>query len=388
MRFDEVISRRGTHSEKWDTIENLYGVPQDEGIPMWVADMDFRPPDCVQRALNRMISHGIYGYYGNDVKYRESICWWMNNRHGWELDPNSIFTTHGLVNGTAMCIEAFTKPGDGIVLFTPVYHSFFRILEANDRQILQCPLILEKGKYKMDFELYNSMITGNEKMLILCSPHNPGGRVWKRSELQGVVNFAKLHNMILVSDEIHHDLVYDGNQHIAMPLVDEQISDSLVMLTATTKTFNIAGAHTGNVIIADSKLRSIFKKRMSALGLSPNSFGMFMSEAAYSPEGAEWVDDLMHYLKANRMLFDEKINEIPGVKSMDLEGTYLAWVDFSGTNFSKEEIQHKIHKEAKIAANHGDTFGLGGDGFFRFNFAMPRVILKQAINQLTKAFTK
>jgi len=388
MYFDEVISRRGTHSEKWDKIEDLYGVPIDQGIPMWVADMDFRPPDCVQQALNRMTSHGIYGYYGDEAKYRESICWWMNNRHGWELDPNSIFTTHGLVNGTAMCIEAFSKPGDGIVLFTPVYHSFFRILEANDRQIIQCPLILEKGKYKMDFELYNSMMTGNEKMIILCSPHNPGGRVWKRDELQGVINFAKTHNMILISDEIHHDLVYNGNKHIAMPLVDENISDILVMLTATTKSFNIAGAHTGNVIIEDSELRSIFRKRMSALGISPNSFGMFMSEAAYSPEGAKWVDDLIHYLDENRKLFDERVNKIPGVKSINLEGTYLAWVDFSGTNLTKKEILHKIHKVAKIAANHGETFGCGGDGFFRFNFAMPRIILEQAINQLTKAFTK
>ena len=240
----------------------------------------------------------------------------------------------------------------------------------------------------MDFKLYNTMMTGNEKMIILCSPHNPGGRVWKRDELQGVVNFAKRHNLILVSDEIHHDLVYSGNTHITMPLVDKEISDSLVMLTASTKSFNIAGAHSGNVIIEDSKLRSIFKKRMSALGISPNSFGLFMSEAAYSPEGAEWIDELNHYLNKNRKIFDEVLNNISGVKSMILEGTYLAWVDFSGTQLSKKEIQNKIHKKAKIAANHGDTFGCGGDGFFRFNFAMPRVILEKALYQLNSAFSE
>ena len=388
MIFDEVISRKGTHSEKWDEIEKLYGVPVDEGIPMWVADMDFRPPDCVQRALHRMSSHGIYGYYGDDFKYRESICWWMENRHGWRLDPSSIFTTHGLVNGTALCIDTFTKPGDGIILFTPVYHSFFRILNASNRKIVECPLIIKKGQYTMDFELYSKMMSGNEKMIILCSPHNPGGRVWKKNELQRVADFAKNHNLILVSDEIHHDLVYSGNNHIAMPLVDEQISNRLVMLTATTKTFNIAGAHTGNVIIEDHNLNSIFKKRMTALGLSPNSFGLFMSEAAYSPEGAQWVDDLNNYLNENRKFFDRNINKIPGVKSMHLEGTYLAWVNFTDTGLTKIEVQEKIQKKAKIAANHGETFGCGGEGFFRFNFAMPKVILERAIERLINAFIK
>ncbi len=388
MIFDKVIPRKGTHSEKWDEIEKLYGVPLDEGIPMWVADMDFRPPDCIKRALKRMSSNGIYGYYGDDLEYRKSICWWMANRHGWEFEPSSIFTTHGLVNGTALCVDAFTKPGDGIVLFTPVYHSFFRILKASDRKIVECPLIVKEDKYSLDFENYNGMMTGNEKMVILCSPHNPGGRVWEKKELQDVANFAKNHDLILVSDEIHHDLVFSGNKHIPMSLVDKQISNRLVMLTATTKTFNIAGAHSGNVIIEDHNLNLIFKKRMTALGISPNSFGLFMSEAAYSPEGAKWVDELNNYLNENRKFFDTKIHKIPGVKSMPLEGTYLAWVNFSGTGLNKIEVQEKIQKEAKIAANHGETFGSGGGGYIRFNFAMPRVVLEKALERLVNVFTK
>jgi len=388
MRFDEVIERRGTHSSKWDEMEILYGVPLEDGIPMWVADMDFRPPDCVQNSIERMASHGVYGYYADDAKYRKSICWWMENRHGWKVDPNSIFTTHGLVHGTAMCVEAFSKPGDGIVLFTPVYHSFFRILKANDRSIVQCPLVQHEGQYNLDFELYNSMMTGNEKIVILSSPHNPGGRVWSRSELKGVVDFAKRHDLILISDEIHHDLVFPGNEHFTMPLVDGKISDRLVMLTATTKTFNIAGAHSGNVIIEDQNLRALFAKRMTALGISPNSFGMFMAEAAYSPKGAKWVDELILYLDGNRKLFDTVVNAIPGVKSMILQGTYLAWVDFSGTQMPIEEVRRRVQKEAKIAASHGDTFGCGGEGFLRFNFAMPRSILEQAVERLTEAFDK
>jgi len=388
MRFDEVIERRGTHSSKWDEMEDLYGVSSEDGIPMWVADMDFRPPDCVQKAIEKMASHGVYGYYADDAKYRKSICWWMENRHGWKVDPNSIFTTHGLVHGTAMCVEAFSEPGDGIVLFTPIYHSFFRILKANDRPILQCPLIQQEGQYHFDFDLYNRMMTGNEKIVILSSPHNPGGRVWNRSELQGVIDFAKRHDLILISDEIHHDLVFPGNFHLTMPQVDDQISDRLVMLTATTKTFNIAGAHSGNVIIEDKNLRTLFSKRMTALGISPNSFGMFMAEAAYSQEGAKWVDELIIYLDGNRKLFDNAMNTIPGVKSMMLQGTYLAWVDFSDTQIPIEEVKHRVQKVAKIAANHGDSFGCGGEGFLRFNFAMPRPILEQAVERLTESFAK
>ena len=388
MRFDEVIERRGTHSSKWDEMEKLYGVPSEDGISMWVADMDFRPPDCVQNAIKNMLSHGVYGYFADDANYRKSICWWMKNRHNWEVDPDSIFTTHGLVNGTAMCVEAFSNPGEGIVLFTPVYHSFFRILRANNRRIVQCPLIQKDGQYKFDFELYNSILKGDEKLVILSSPHNPGGRVWSRSELQGVVDFAKRNDLILVSDEIHHDLVYPDNNHLAMTLIDEQVSERLVMLTATTKTFNIAGAHCGNVIIEDKNLRSIFSKRMAALGISPNSFGMFMAEAAYSFEGAEWVDELNHYLDVNRKIFDTAVNSILGVESMSLQGTYLAWVDFSGTQMPIEEVILRVQKEAKIAANHGGTFGSGGEGFLRFNFAMPRQLVEKAGERLIKAFAK
>ena len=387
-QFDVVIERRGTHSSKWDEMETLYNVPQKDGISMWVADMDFRPPNCVQKALKKMIAHGVYGYYANDEQYRKSICWWMQNRHCWQVDPNSIFTTHGLVHGTAMCVEAFSNPGDGIVLFTPVYHSFFRILKASERVIVQCPLKLKNGQYFMDFENYNNMMTGNEKIIILCSPHNPGGRVWSRKELKEVANFAKQHDLILVSDEIHHDLVFPDNKHLTMPLVDDQIIERLVMMTATTKTFNIAGAHTGNVIIENPELKAIFSKRMTAMGISPNNFGMIMAEAAYSPEGAEWVDALTSYLNCNRKLFDSAINEIPGVNSMNLQGTYLAWVDFSDTQIPIEKIHNIVHKEAKIAANHGATFGLGGERFLRFNFAMPRIVLEEALERLTKALSK
>ena len=385
MSFDTPINRRGTHSVKWDMMEQIYGVDAESGIAMWVADMEFQPPACVQNAVQAMHDHGVYGYYGDEGSYLAAIQWWMDSRHSWKIDPSWIFTTHGLVHGTAMCVDAFTAQGDGVVLFTPVYHAFAKVINAAGRKVVECQLRNDNGRYEFDFDAYDAQMTGNERMVILCSPHNPGGRVWSRGELQAVAAFAKRHSLILVSDEIHHDLTFPGQKHIPMAHI-EGLEDRLVTMTATTKTFNIAGSHIGNVIIEDPDLRGAFGARMAALGISPNSFGLFMAEAAYSPEGAAWVDELRTYLDENRKLFDAGVNAIPGLASMPLEATYLAWVDFSGTGMSREEFTDRVQSGAKIAANHGPTFGTGGDSFLRFNIAAPRAQIQEAVDRLAKAF--
>ncbi len=384
MSFDEIIERRGTHSVKWDAMEAIYGVPRDEGIAMWVADMDFRPPECVTKAVQDMADHGVYGYFGDEGPYRESIQWWMKTRHNWDVQAGEIFTTHGLVNGTSMCLESFTKHGDGVVLFTPVYHAFAKVIHGSDREVVECELVNNNGRYEFDFDAYDAQMTGNETMVILCSPHNPGGRVWTRDELEGVAAFAKRHDLVLVSDEIHHDLTF-GAKHIPMAHIDG-IEDRLVMMTATTKTFNIAGSHSGNVIIRDPDLREKFARRMLGLGISPNSFGLHMATAAYSPEGAKWVDQLVEYLDGNRKLIDDGLNAIPGLASMNMEATYLAWVDFSGTGMTREEFTQRVQQDAKIAVNHGPTFGTGGENFLRFNFATPRAVVKEAVERMQNAF--
>ena len=387
MDFDEVIDRRGTHSSKWDTMEDLYGVSPDNGLSMWVADMDFRAPKIIQEKLYGINSHGIYGYYGDYKEYNNSIKWWMKNRHNWEIDTSWIFTTHGLVNGTGLCIDAFTKPGDGIILFTPVYYQFSNLVEAARRKVVECPLKLIDNHYHFDFVEYERNLSGDEKMVILCSPHNPGGRVWTKNELQEVAKFAKKHDLVVVSDEIHHDLVYPNKSHTVMPIADPSVCDRLVMMTSTTKTFNIAGAHSGNVIISNPNLRQKFSQRIKALGISPNSFGLFMATAAYSPEGAEWLDELLHYIDGNRVIFDKEVNKIPGLSSMPLEGTYLAWVDFSGTGMEEEEFIYTVQEKAKIAVNHGSTFGTGGEKYLRFNLATPRTLVVEATKRLEDAFS-
>lgn len=386
MSFDEPTSRYGSHCVKWDMMEALYGIPKGEGLAMWVADMEFRPPHCVQRALEAVLDHGIYGYFGDDADYLDAIRWWMQTRHGWTVEREQIFTTHGLVNGTGLCIDAFTRPGDGVVLTTPVYHAFARTIKAAGRVVVECALKTEGGRYQMDFDAWDAQMTGAERMMILCSPHNPGGRVWTADELRGVAAFCKRHDLILISDEIHHDLVFPGHKHVPMAVACPDIADRLVMMTATTKTFNIAGSHTGNVIIADPALRQRFADRLMALGISANSFGMFMATAAYSPEGAAWVDDLMVYLDGNRRLFDEGMAAIPGLTSMPLEATYLAWVDFARTGMTQAEFTDRVQKQARIATNHGPAFGLGGESFLRFNLAAPRAQVAEAVARMQAAF--
>ena len=385
MNFDEHIDRRNTHSAKWDTMEMLYGVSPNDGLSMWVADMDFRPPKTVQDKLAELLDHGVYGYFGDDGPYLDAIQWWMKHRHGWEVPRDGVFTTHGLVNGTAMCIDTFTTPGDGIVLFTPVYYAFAKVIHANNREVIELPLFNDNGRYEMDFEAYDAVLPAHARMIVLCSPHNPGGRIWSRTELEQVAAFAKRHDLILVSDEIHHDLTF-GLKHTPMALI-EGISDRLIMMTASTKTFNIAGSHTGNVIIEDPDLRAQFSQRMQGLGLSPNAFGMHMATAAYSPEGAKWVDELVHYLDENHKIFNAGINAIPGVKTMELESTYLAWVDFSGTGMPLTDVIERVQKQAKIAANHGPTYGSGGENFLRFNIGTTRKNIERAVANMQAAFS-
>jgi cystathionine beta-lyase len=386
MNFDEIIDRVGTHSQKWDGMQAFCGLTPAEAIPMWVADMDFRPPAAVQAALQRMLDCGVYGYFGNNRDCLAAIRWWMSTRHGWDVDAEAIFSTHGLVNGTGLLVDTYTQPGDGIVLMTPVYHAFARVIRAAGRRVVECPLLREGDCYGMDFDAWDRQMTGREKMLILCSPHNPVGRVWTQGELQGVADFCRRHDLLLVSDEIHHDIVMPGHRHIAMPVAVPDIADRLVMLTATTKTFNLAGGLTGNVIIPDPALRERFAQKLMALGISANAFGMTMTTAAYSPEGAEWVDALVRYIDGNARVLGDGVGAIPGVRMMPLEATYLAWVDFSGTGMTQAQILDRVQGQAKIATNQGPSFGSGGEGFLRFNIATPRARVVEAVQRLQSAF--
>lgn len=383
--FDEIIDRRGTHAMKWDEMETRYGVSPDDGIAMWVADMDFRPPPRVNETLAEAVAHGVHGYFGNDRAYLESITGWMARRHGWAVDPSAISTTHGVVAGVALALQAFTAPGDGVILFTPVYHAFARVIAANDRRIHNAPLRQEAGRYHMDLDALAATLTGRERMVIFCSPHNPGGTVWTRDEIRALADFAAAHDLVLVSDEIHHDLTFPGTAFVPTAVAAPGHLDRLVVLTSTTKTFNIAGALTGNVIIPDANLRRRFSTVHLASGTSPNRFGVLAATAAYAG-GDAWLDALRAYLAENAALLETGLGAIPGVRPMRLASTYLAWVDFADTGMTPEEFTRRVEREARIAASHGRSFGPGGESFLRFNIATPRARVAEAVARLQAAF--
>lgn len=385
-RFDDPIDRRGTHSSKWDKMEQLFGVSAEDGLAMWTADSDYATAPCVIDAVRQAADLGVFGYSWEHLAYRDAIQWWMKNRHGWDIDTNWILTSQGLGNAIALCLDVWTAPGDGVVIFPPVYHEFAHKINKSGRKVLECPLVRDGDTYALDLDDAQNRLTGSEKMLFWCSPQNPSGRIWTADELRAVAEFARRNDLMLVSDEIHHDLIYKGHTFVPMDVAAPEIRDRLVMLTAPSKTFNIAGQRTGNIIIPDDGLRAAMANRLNTLDYAPGSLGVQMITAAYSPEGAEWVDAQMKYLDGNRQLFDATIADIPGLWSMPLQATYLAWVDFSGTGMSYDDITARVRNDARIAASPGPGFGTGGEMHMRFNLATQRARVQEACERLRTAF--
>ena len=387
MSFDKIIDRRGTHSSKWDKMEKLFGVSPEDGLAMWTADSDYPTAPCVIDAVKRAANHGVFGYSWEYPEYLNAVAWWMKTRHGWDVDPQWVLTSQGLGNAIALCLNVWSEPGDGIVIFTPVYHEFAHKVRKNNREVGDCPLALNGNRYELDLDDAQSRLTGNEKILLWCSPQNPSGRVWSEDELRAVAEFADRNDLLLVSDEIHHDLVYPGNTFVPMAVAAPDARSRMVTLTAPSKTFNIAGQRTGNMVIPDSRLRAEMHNQLNKLDYAPGMLAVAMITAAYSPEGAVWVDEQIAHLARNKALFDEGINSIPGVSSMPLQSTYLAWVNFAGTGMSHEEVEARIRDDAKIAVSPGPAFGTGGDGFQRFNLATQGARVEDAVARMKRAFS-
>ncbi len=386
MSFNDPIDRRGTHASKWDLMETLYGVSPEDGIGMWTADSDYPTAPCVIEAVRRAADHGVFGYMHIHDDYLKAIQWWMRTRHNWQIDTSWILTTQGLGNAIALCLDVWTDPGARVVTFTPVYHEFRIKIEKAGREVVACPLKRTGDTYVLDLEDAQSRLDGTEQMLIWCSPQNPSGRVWTADELRAVAEFATRNNLLIVSDEIHHDLLYPGHTFVPMHTAAPEATERMVLLTAASKTFNIAGQRTGNMIIPDAKLRSEMARRLAMLDYKPSALGVTMITAAYSPEGAVWADAQMAHLDANRTIFDAAVNAIPGVRSLPLQSTFLAWVDFSGTGMTHAEINERVRQKARIAPSDGPTFGPGGESFLRFNLATQRARVQEACARLQDAF--
>jgi cystathionine beta-lyase len=386
MTFNDLIDRRGTNSSKWDKMESLYGVSPKDGLAMWTADSDYQTAPCVIDVVRKAAEHGVFGYSWMHSDYLASVQWWMGNRHSWKIDTDWVLTSQGLGNAIALCLDVWSEPGDGVVIFTPVYHEFAHKVNKTGRRVVECPLVRDGDSYGLDLDDAQSHLDGSEKLLLWCSPQNPSGRIWTPEELRAVAAFAERNGLILVSDEIHHDLVYPGSTFMPMDVAAPDARPWTVTLTAASKTFNIAGQRTGNMIIPDAKLRAKMRHRIQTLDYDPSAFGVAMITAAYSPEGAEWVDAQIVHLDANRKLFDATIAEIPGLWSMPLQATYLAWVDFSGTGMDHTEFTRRLREDARIATSPGPGFGAGGETFERFNLATQRARVEEACARLKSAF--
>jgi cysteine-S-conjugate beta-lyase len=384
--FDRVIERRGTHSSKWDSIARLSGIESPDAIPMWVADMDFAAPPGVTSALIAEGEHAVHGYYADTGSWAAALAGWMARRHGLTINPAWVSPTPGIVSGLGLILQAVSAPGDEVVLFPPAYHAFRRIILANERRILDAQLVETGGRYAMDLDALRRKLTPRTKVVFLCSPHNPGGTVWSAAELRALAALCAEHDLILVSDEIHCDLVFQGAKHTPTLTAAPEIADRLITCVAATKTFNLAGAHVGACVTSNAALKRRLDARIAASGLgSYNRFGMIATEAAWRT-GEPWLDALLPYLTRNRDLLDTRIQAAaPGARSMRLDATYLAWVDFSETGLPPNEVAARV-KSARIFVSPGEQFGPGGETWLRINFAMPRPILEEALGRLEDAF--
>jgi cystathionine beta-lyase len=385
--FDRVIERRNTHAAKWDNIARLSGIEAPDAIAMWVADMDFAAPPGVTAALTAEIERATHGYYADTGSWAAALADWMARRHGLQVDPGWVSPTPGIVAGLGLILQAVSEPGDEVVVFPPAYHAFRKIILANERRILDAHLVETGARYAMDLDALRGKLTPRTRAVFLCSPHNPGGTVWSAQELRALAHLCAERDLILVSDEIHCDLVFDGARHTPTLAAAPDVADRLITCVAATKTFNLAGAHVGACIVTNPDLKRRLDARIQASGLSSyNGFGMIATEAAWRT-GEAWLDALLPYLARSRDLFHAGIEAgVPGARAMPLPATYLAWVDFSATGLSPQEVDARVKNRARIFASPGAQFGPGGDTWLRFNFATPRPILEQALARLTDAF--
>lgn len=383
--FDTVIDRRNTNSIKFDCAAEM-GKPID-ALPLWVADMDFQCPPSVQNALKKAAGFGIFGYSKSSAAYDEALVNWFSNRFHWQMNPDWVVKTPGVVFALANAVRAFTEPGDAILIQTPVYYPFYNVIRENNRIIVENPLIYQDGKYSMDFQDLEQKIQDQHvKMMILCSPHNPICRVWTKDELQQLGAICKKYGVIMISDEIHCDFTYPGHVHTPFVLANPDLLDNCVICTAPSKTFNLAGLQASNIIIPGEDLRNKFNAelgRCSAPG--PNLMGLIACQAAYE-DGAAWLDACKQYIQGNLDYVRSFLREhIPQIKLVEPDGTYFAWMDCSGLGMTVEELEHFILHNAKLWLDGGIMFGTAGGQFQRMVLACPRAMLQRAMERLKAA---
>ena len=381
--FETIRRRENMGAFKWEMMKSVVGSVPEDLVPFSVADMEFVAAPCIVDALHRAVDFGTYGYTGANPKYNDAVCNWFKTRHNWEVKPEWLIQTYGVVSAMSATLKACTKPGDGVIYQPPVYGPFKRSIEGTGRVAVPNPLKYENGRYEMDFEHLESLCARDDvTMLMLCTPHNPTGRVWTRAELERVSDICLRHNVLVFADEIHCDFVYAPHVHIPFASLSEEAAQNCIVGTAASKTFNLAGLSSSNIIIPNEKLRTAFAAHADHF---VNYFGVAAVTAAYE-EGAPWLDELKTVLQGNYEYCKQFLSEkFPSVTVVPLEGTYLMWVDFRSLGLDNAALAEFMTKKVGLALNEGHVFGEEGSGFERFVLACPRRYLEAAMQRLDKA---
>ncbi|MFR9166539.1 MAG: MalY/PatB family protein [Dysgonomonas sp.] len=385
--FDQIINRKGTGAIKVDALKERYG---DENlIPLWVADMDFLSPPAVSEAIITRARHGVFGYTNPSQGYFDAIVSWIQKHHNWQIKQEWVSFIPGIVKGIAFAVDNFTKEADKIIIQPPVYHPFRLVPTALKREIVNNPLVLKTDQYEMDMDDLKNKIDKSCKILILCNPHNPGGRVWTREELTAIADICFDNGILVISDEIHCDLAFKGHKHIPFASVSEKAAQNSITFMAPSKTFNIAGMASSYSIIPNDEIRERFHQYLEARELSSGDiFAHISAQTAYE-NGEEWLTELKEYLWNNISYVDKFLKEhIPSIKAMMPQASYLIWLDCRDLKLSQNELVSLFVNDAKLALNDGAMFGTEGTGFMRMNIGTPLSVIKEALNNLKKAVNK
>ncbi|MGN0324948.1 MAG: MalY/PatB family protein [Lachnospiraceae bacterium] len=384
LDFDMIINRKGTDCLKYDFAKKR-GMPEDV-LPLWVADMDFRTSSYVEDAVIERSKHGIFGYSEVQEEYFNAVAGWMSRHHNWQVKPNWLIKTPGVVFALAMAVKAFTEAGDCVLIQQPVYYPFSEVIEDNKRVIISNDLYLgEDNRYHIDLEDFEKKIVDHHiRLFLLCNPHNPSGRVFTKEELIGMGDICLKHGVLVVSDEIHNDFIFKG-EHTVFASIKKEYEDISVICTSPSKTFNLAGMLISNIFIPNRELRHKFRKEVDAAGISQlSTLGLVAARTAYE-QGDEWYEKMLAYVKDNINYVKEYVNNhLPGVTVIDGEGTYLVWLDFRGTGIDAEELDHRIICDAKLWLDSGKIFGNTGAGFQRINVAAPRKIVAECLERIQR----
>lgn len=381
--FDEIIDRRGTESVKWDAVSERWG--RNDLLPMWVADMDFRTPPFVMEALRKRLEHEVLGYTFACEEWYTSIINWLQNRHGWKVERDELTFMPGIVRGLAFAIQCFTQKGDKVMVMPPVYHPFFLVTEKNKREVVYSPLVLRDEQYHIDFDRFRKEVQGC-KILILSNPHNPGGRVWTREELEQIAEICYESKTLIISDEIHADLTLPPYRHITFALVSEKARQNSLVFMSPSKAFNMPGLASSYCIIENKEIRHRFQEYMEASELSEGHLFAYLSVAAAYSNGTEWLDQVLAYIQSNIDFTNTFLrNHIPGITMIRPQASYLVFLDCRTLGLNQKDLVNLFVDGAHLALNDGTIFGKEGAGFMRLNVACPQKVLEKALQQLKKA---